>query len=402
MALTYFHREVYKVGGEARAAGRIAYITRTEQYAPAQARIEHQGLEVGTKRPREDCIEWQARNLPAWAQGNAITFFRQAEIRERAGGVAYTEWRFALPRELTHVQQLDAAHALLDARFGTRHPYVYAVHRPQAGDGHEQPHCHVVWSARTLDGIERPPEQFFKRYNAVHPDRGGAQKAPWTYHKGAVKADRTQYTDIMNAALERAGHAARLHPDRLMDRGIVERTPEPSALPSDSNKARYRGEITPAWQQVLAHRAARQAHIPTEQAQAQQYWQTRKQELGITEGMAPAQQLERITQARTYAVTHPVDRERTAARMQALTEERQRLQREVQALRLTVARLGQEQMLERQRHARTEAPARTTPQRSRVRDLAAELEQDAPHGGLTARLKLHERGREQDGYGHGF
>jgi hypothetical protein len=38
----------------------------------------------------------------------------------------------------------------------------------------EQPHAQFKYSGRRMDGIERDPEQFFKRYNAKNPERGGA------------------------------------------------------------------------------------------------------------------------------------------------------------------------------------------------------------------------------------
>src|SRR5215213_6508367 len=192
VATTHFHREVYKAGGPGLAAGRIAYITRGLSEAQVDARLAHQGRDA-EGRDREDLIEWQARNLPAWARHDPVRYFSAAEQYERAGGVAYTEWRFSLPRELSAAHQRDAAQAMLESSFGTHHAYVYAIHNPPAADGGEQPHVHVLWSARTLDDLDRTPATFFRRYNAQHPERGGAQKAPWTNHQGAVRADRMRY-----------------------------------------------------------------------------------------------------------------------------------------------------------------------------------------------------------------
>ena len=49
-------------------------------------------------------------------------------------------------------------------------PDTLAVHR---GDG-ENPHAHLMFSERPNDGIERGGEQWFKRYNAKAPEKGGA------------------------------------------------------------------------------------------------------------------------------------------------------------------------------------------------------------------------------------
>ena len=103
---------------------------------------------------------------------------------------AYEEWKFSLPRELARRQQMDAARDVLQTAFGDRHPYVWALHDPLAADGGRQPHVHVLWSSRTLDAYARTPEQFFRRYNREHPERGGAEKARVLGHFGSVKASR--------------------------------------------------------------------------------------------------------------------------------------------------------------------------------------------------------------------
>ncbi len=208
----------------------------------------------------------------------------------RALCVFHTRYR-GTPPELHRDQQLAAARDFLQASFSAQHPYIWALHDPPAADGGSQPHVHVLWSARTLDGIERPAEQFFTRYNRAHPERGGAEKARELGHFGAVKAARVLYTDVLNLHLERAGRDERLHPDRLTARGF-ERAPEPRLAPSDSNARKFKQVITPAMQQVLDHRATRGPHAAAELAEARTYWEQRKQELGIGPGMPLAQQLD--------------------------------------------------------------------------------------------------------------
>ena len=46
-----------------------------------------------------------------------------------------------------------------------------ALHRGGA-DG-ENPHSHLIFSERGHDGIERSGEQWFRRYNAKEPEKGG-------------------------------------------------------------------------------------------------------------------------------------------------------------------------------------------------------------------------------------
>jgi len=121
---------------------------------------------------------------------------------------------------LTHGQNLDLAHDILDANFGTTHPYVWAMHDPPAADGASQPHVHVLWSARSLDGIA-VSRAILQAVECPASERGGARKDPALNHFGSVKAARVLYADIVNAHLEHHGHQARLHPDRLLDRGFA-------------------------------------------------------------------------------------------------------------------------------------------------------------------------------------
>jgi hypothetical protein len=198
----------------------VQYITRTGHYAPAQARVAHLDRQPGGKDQRDDLVYAEARNLPTWAHGDATAFFVAAEKYEGANRAVSTEWKFALPRELSRDQQLAAARDFLQSQLGDTHPYVWAMHEPRAADGHPQPHVHCLWSSRTLDGIDRTPAQFFKRYNAAHPDKGGAQKDPALIAYGQAKRERQAYADLVNYHLERAHIDVRLHPGKLRELGI--------------------------------------------------------------------------------------------------------------------------------------------------------------------------------------
>jgi len=327
VAHLHFHQTVYKSGG-ASATARVAYISRQPVKAldRADQQLRYLGVTEGPQR-REDLVATTSHNLPAWADGKPHTYFAAAERYEGVDRVAFTEWKITLPRELSHGQNLDLAHDLLDASFGTTHPYTYAFHDPAASDGDRQPHLHVLWSARTLDGIDRQPAQFFTRWNAHHPERGGARKDPALNHLGAVFAARQMLCDITNVHLAQHGHAARLDPRSLEERGI-DRTPEPKLLPSDSHALKHRFEVTPSMQHVFAHRHERMQHEGAEQAQAQRSWERRELALGLTPGMTMENSLQRIRQAREQAITSPPNR-----------RSGHELVREVQALERTVAGL---------------------------------------------------------------
>jgi hypothetical protein len=293
MAVLRFRRTPYKAGGTA-AADRVSYITRQPVHALSRAEQQLRYIAEG----REDLVYTQSRHLPSWAQGHPHVFFQAAETYERANGIAFEEWKIALPHELTHRQNMDLTRDLVQEIAGDQLPITYALHDPTTLDGQQQqPHLHLLISPRQGDGIERPPAQHFKRYNATHPERGGARKDPTMNHMGAVRGHRVLIADVINLHLERAGLEARVHPGTLKSQGI-EREPEPKLLPSESRAYRDKGVVSATMQEVLDIRAQRQATRGEEQAAAREYWEARKVELGLTDVMDLPAQLTAIGTAR--------------------------------------------------------------------------------------------------------
>ena len=69
-----------------------------------------------------------------------------------------------------------------------------------------------MFSERTNnDGIERSAEQWFKRYNAQEPEKGGARKSTSTKPRDWLENTREQWADHANEALERAGRSERIN-----------------------------------------------------------------------------------------------------------------------------------------------------------------------------------------------
>lgn len=333
----HFKRTVYK-SGAGKARERVKYVTRDdlsrttlEKEAAARGEaVPEKGLDRNAEshlryahRPdREDLVYTHSRNLPAWAQNNPETYFCAAEEFEWVGGNAFEEWKITLPHELTPVQNFALMRDLVDSIAGDRLPCTVAFHAPETlSKSKEQPHLHLLISGRQRDGIPRTPQQHFKKHNTKHPERGGAPKDPALYHLRAVKAWRVTITDLVNVHLERAGLDERVHPDRLEDRGI-DRKPEPKLRPRES--AAYRGGVvTPRMQAVLDARETRGRTRAVEQADARDYWETRKEALGIDAAMDAKAQLATIRAARetrrdqapgrTPVVEDPVDT-RDAAR----------------------------------------------------------------------------------------
>ena len=87
-----------------------------------------------------------------------------------------------------------------------------------------------MYSQRTRDGIDRDPEQYFRRYNAKSPERGGCRKERTgetpTERKAELKALRERWADLQNEHLAKHGHhSARVDHRSLKERGI-DRAPE--------------------------------------------------------------------------------------------------------------------------------------------------------------------------------
>ena len=87
-------------------------------------------------------------------------------------------------------------------------PYTLAIHRGGPDGGN--PHAHLMVSERGLDGHERSREQWFRRYNAKAPEKGGAKKSRTMMSREWVKDTREAWAREANAALERAGREERV------------------------------------------------------------------------------------------------------------------------------------------------------------------------------------------------
>lgn len=184
-----------KVGMKGKALPHSKYILREDQYAPKNNKLEK--LEhIGHG------------NMPAWAEHDPKIFWAMADLHERKNGSTYREHIITLPRELNESQRLDLVQDWISQEIGEKYAYAFAIHNPRAMDGKEQPHCHLMFSERLLDGIERDPEQFFKRYNSKNPEKGGAKKDNTglmdSVRKTIIKEQRNRWEQLCNKHLAKA------------------------------------------------------------------------------------------------------------------------------------------------------------------------------------------------------
>lgn len=173
----------------------------------------------------EDLEYSESGNMPKWAHGDFSTFWRFADEHERDNGRIYTEIEIALPREIPTAERIELVREFVAEQL-EHHPYLVAIHNPVAAlDYDEQPHAHIIFSERTLDGIERGPEQFFKRANKKNPEKGGAAKDRSWNEREKVQQVREAWERHYNA------HSPVLVSCKsLADQGI-QRAPEPHLGP---------------------------------------------------------------------------------------------------------------------------------------------------------------------------
>ena len=176
----------------------------------AKAKSDYNEREGKYKADGEELEYKESGNMPEWAEDEPQKYWAAADAGERANGRLYREVEFALPRELNERERVEVASSFAKNLTGEeRLPYTLAVHR--GGQDGGNPHAHLMFSERTNDGIERSAEQWFKRYNAQEPEKGGARKSTSTKPREWLENTREQWADHANEALERAGRAERIN-----------------------------------------------------------------------------------------------------------------------------------------------------------------------------------------------
>jgi hypothetical protein len=222
-----------KTGGAGKAAPHAEYIAREGEYSKR--------LEKGEK------LEYtEYGNMPKWAEHNPSEFWKAADLYERKNGSTYREFEIALPRELSEKQRIELVQEWVKQEIGDQHPYQLAIHNPKAMDGGEQPHAHIMFNERKLDGIDRDPDQYFKRFNSKNPERGGCQKLntgkDYAVRKQEIKEVRERWETMCNRSLERAGLNTRVNMKSLKDQGI-DQAPERKYMPSEARDPEKRAEL---------------------------------------------------------------------------------------------------------------------------------------------------------------
>ena len=202
--MKFFHQH-RKTGKKGEAARRARYITRAETVA-------------------EDLVMIGSGNMPE--NVDPMDYWSEADECERENGVTFRDYTIALPREVPMHENVRLA-SRLSERLAGKKPYSFAVHCPRAAlEGGPQPHVHAMVSPRIPDGVVRPLDQVFRRYNSDCPALGGCRKEPAPSSKSELRkqmiAERQLCADEINRTLESCGLDARVGHRSNKDRGITD------------------------------------------------------------------------------------------------------------------------------------------------------------------------------------
>ena len=199
--MSTYHLSV-KAGRRAAAGEHAKYIAREDHYAYISR--------DGKYEERGDLKMTESGNMPAWAAHDASIFWQAADTYERANGRPYTEIEVSMPRELDDEQRVALVRDFVEHTLGERHAYTWVIHNPAASDGLEQPHAHIMFTERVNDGIARDPAQYFRRWNAKEPEKGGAGKDRYLSSRQFVRDVREEWAVTANHFMARAGIEARI------------------------------------------------------------------------------------------------------------------------------------------------------------------------------------------------
>jgi len=184
--------------------------------------------------------------VPAWVFDRQTLWNMVERAEKRKDAQLAREVEITLPRELTKEQQIELVRSFIRDEFVSKGMVAdVAIHRPDASDGDEQPHAHVLLTMRPLDArsetgfsatkerdwneredIARAVADARKRYNdtGLEEDKFKLEAVEAQRNVNVWRADWAAYA---NRFLAEAGSHARIDHRTLEAQGIF-RTPQPN------------------------------------------------------------------------------------------------------------------------------------------------------------------------------
>lgn len=158
----------------------------------------------GEYKYKQDEIIYQAHHMP-----NDLTpreFWKLADDNEPVNGRTYREFKITLPHEFSKEENIELLNEFIKKELGNDYYYSVVIHDKESSEkGINNVHAHLMFSERKIDGIERKPEKFFRKFCHTNPAKGGAKKEPsWTKREKLLEI-RKDWENILNQRLEEKG-----------------------------------------------------------------------------------------------------------------------------------------------------------------------------------------------------
>ncbi|MEG1338902.1 MobA/MobL family protein [Cetobacterium sp.] len=193
------YRLHYKTGKVGYSKAHAEYILRENKYSK-----------------KEDLIYKESGNMDCIIDGtSAVEFWQGADEYERINAITYREFELNIPNELSYEQGVKLVQDFVKAEIGNSHPYSFAIHESHNKDGEKNLHCHLMFSERELDGINRELPKFFKQAYTKKPEIGGAKRNRKWQTKEQLLHIRKSWEILSNQALEKNGFNERVSCESL-------------------------------------------------------------------------------------------------------------------------------------------------------------------------------------------
>ncbi len=126
-----------------------------------------------------------------------------ADETERRNGSAFRQYDLELPEKHSVAENVALVKEFVRQEVGPK-PFNWVIRKQQGEDGDFHVIGQVMTSDRVQDGIERRPDQFFRRYRTSEPSQGGCRKDGFGKLRGEV-ADpqitrRRNWTNMLEQA----------------------------------------------------------------------------------------------------------------------------------------------------------------------------------------------------------
>jgi ATP-dependent exoDNAse (exonuclease V) alpha subunit len=250
--LAIYHLRLKVISRALGRAARPGGATRRSVVAAAAyrsgERLYDSGLEKWFEFDKPDVIHTEIlapAKAPRWTFDRQTLWNRVDAAEKRVDAQLAREVEITLPRELNMDQQIELVRNFVRDQFVSRGMVAdIGIHRPDASDGQEQPHAHVLLTLRPLDGSsptgfgakERDWNERPEVFRAVAEARKRFNDTGLPEHKAALDAAeasrnvnvwRAEWASYANRSLAAVGSEARIDHRTLEAQGIS-RTPQPN------------------------------------------------------------------------------------------------------------------------------------------------------------------------------